>query len=65
MSEDKFSESEEVYRRLGQVVVMLKEAHQPVTDNSIRLKIHAFINQNTDIYLAKVYAAASNIMGNR
>lgn len=65
MGEERFAECEEVYRILGQIVAMLKEAHQPVTDTSIRLKLHAFSSQNTDIYLARVCAAASEMMGHQ
>lgn len=62
MGEEKFTECEEVYKVLGRIVVVLKEAQRPVTNDSIQLMLHSYSSLNSDAHQAKIYAAAKRVM---
>jgi hypothetical protein len=62
MSEEKQIMYDDVCRVIGLAVIMLKETHQPVTVNTIKLMLQAHSDQNNDIYLSRIYTVASDVM---
>lgn len=63
MREDKFTECEEVRKVLGRIVVVLIKSKRPVTADNIRLLLHSYMSLNSDVYLAKIFAAAKKVTG--
>lgn len=63
MSDEKFTECEEVCKILGRIVVVLMESERPVTADNIRLLLHSYMSLNGDAHLAKFYAATWKVIG--
>lgn len=53
---------DDVCRVVGRAAIMLKETHQPVTNNSINLMLQAHADQNDDPYMRRIYAVARDVM---